>query len=159
MDDNGVPEETAAKPEYLTGMKVFLVILGIVLLLPGACGGLFMGGMMAQWVEGGGDFNDPYAPLVVVVASVSFLGSMFLFGLLLRVSRWPLAPKFSLAAAIASAVCLMVTLLTLVDDFDSSQPDEQAILWTILILGFLLSVVAPIQFWASRRRIEDAEQS
>jgi hypothetical protein len=148
FDPNAVPEEKRGN----AGVAL-RVLLGVVFLLPGACGGLFYAAALLEWISGGFRFRGPdnFTGAFVIIAAPSILLSTILIGFLLRYAAWRRAPQASLALAIIAAVVILMSLLMLYDEMGINAPDD--IIITILVIAGAIgvSVVPPFLHWQSKR--------
>ncbi|MGR6468144.1 hypothetical protein [Rhizobium sp. PAMB 3182] len=148
FDPNGVPEEKRGN----AGVTL-RVLLGVLFLLPGACGGLFYVAALFEWISGGFRFRGPhnFTGVFVIVAAPSILLSTVLIGLLLRYASWRRAPQASLALAIISSLVILFSVLMLYDEMGIDAPDD--IIITILVTAGAIgvSVVPPFLHWRGTR--------
>jgi hypothetical protein len=147
FDPNAVPEEKRGN----AGVAL-RVLLGVLFLLPGACGGLFYVAALFEWISGGFRFRGPdnFTGAFVIIAAPSILLSTILIGLLLRYATWRRAPQASLALSIISAVVILMSVLMLYDEMGINAPDD--IIVTVLVIAGAIgvSVVPPFLHWRSK---------
>jgi hypothetical protein len=147
FDPNGVQEEQRGN----AGVAL-RVLLGVLFLLPGACGGLFYVAALFEWVSGGFRFRGPdnFTGAFVIVAAPSILLSTILIGLVLRYASWRRAPQASLVLAIVSAVVILLSVLMLYDEMGINAPDDIIIAILVIAAAIGISVVPPFLHWRSK---------
>lgn len=139
-------------PPRSTAATVGMIILGVLFLLPGACGTLFFGGTLADWIANGftlrrGDID--LGPAVAGLSAVSLVSSIFLFSFVVRHMRWPGAPKLSLILAIIAALVSVLAGLVLFGRMVDGT--EMSILILMVLAGLLFGAGVPLQFWLKNR--------
>lgn len=134
------------------GLKATLIILGILFLLPGACGTLFFGAMLADWVANGfsisrGDLD--LGPGVAGIGATSLVGSVIVLGIILRYSRWSAAPTLSLVLAIIAAATSVLAVAMLADRTGSSE--DMTFLLASGLAGLVFGALPPYLFWSKNK--------
>jgi len=145
--------------ERSTAAKVLLIVLGIIFLLPGACGGVFFIGNMVDWLSNNFSFSSGemnLGSLVLAIASISLLGSILLIGLVLRFSRWQAAPTLSLVLAVLATIVVLLTHLMGATTINSGDSEELGILFLLSALGLGVVALPPFLFWRKARLANNA---
>jgi hypothetical protein len=107
MDDQSLPAPKPPNSAYVA----IRIILGIIFLLPGACGSLFFGAAVVEWVGNSFAFNsgaENFTPVAAFIGAGSIMLSVVLIGILLRFAVWRHAPMASLVMAIGSAILIVL---------------------------------------------------
>lgn len=150
------------RPRTRSGIVIALqIVLGILFLLPGACGGLFyfsaLVQLVARWLRSG---DASYADGFLLLATPSMLLSIILLGILMRLISWTEAPTVSLALSITATIVVVSAsvMLVLGPELTSGLfgPDflfENAYPRFALaaVVAWLVAAVPPFQHWSSRR--------
>ncbi|MGL4490780.1 MAG: hypothetical protein ACRCU5_15180 [Rhizobiaceae bacterium] len=119
-------------------MRVFLIIIGIALLLPGMCGLVYVGAMLQYYFE----FNrhDQY-DLLVYLASVPgiHLGCLGLW-ILLKDSKNNFARGLTMFAGVLGTLASLLFIWRIYDEV-SPGPEFVSDFYDLIGFGFLASVV------------------
>ena len=138
-----------------TGAKVLLIILGILFLLPGACGGLFFGAMLADWLGNAftfrsGDLN--LGPGITGMGAASLIGSIFLLGVLFRLSKWSHGPAVSLWLAILAVAIVLVNYLMLAPTISEGDTEGTFYLFAASLAALALVALPAFLLWRGNRK-------
>jgi len=136
-----------------TGTKIGVAALAIIFLLPGACGGLFFGAALVEWLNNGFGFRngpDNYIAAVVVVAAPSLLLSVILLGVLLRYLHWSAARRASLALGIVATFTVLFSFAMLIGISDFRKAEDKVVLIVVCLAGFAVAALPPFIFWRRR---------
>jgi hypothetical protein len=149
----------AAPRSFGTGAKFALIVLGIILLLPGACGMAFFTGMFVEWLSDGfrfasGDLN--LGPAVVIISSASLIGSILLLTILIFATRWPTGRKLCLPLAIIAAIVVVVGYAMMIGTIDDSNSEELFMLHLACVGGLVFGFLPPFLVWRRSRLTTEA---
>lgn len=135
-----------------TWVKVLLVVLAVVFLAPGACGGVFYGAALWEWVANGFDFNtgrDNYTGVIAIFAVPCILASIFALGLLMRFVRIKAAPTISLGLAILAVVVVLLSYFVFRSVFAPMDVEDDIILFIVAVAALLVVGLPSLQHWWS----------
>ncbi len=93
-----------------------LIIAGIIVLLPGACGSIFLGEYLYYWISNAFDLqlsHYSFSRDVIRISLASLFGSIILLGLMMRHSRWQKAPAVSLGLSILAGILVLIGFATM----------------------------------------------
>ncbi len=142
------------KPPHGTFAKVILILLGIIFLLPGACGSVFYGITLYFWLEsavrplsGGASYDS----MIITISAFSLLLSILLLGILMRFSRWRAAPVISLWLSILAVFVVITSHVMIYPMFESQFSLSTSYLFAAAFLALLVCAVPPYLHWRSNR--------
>ena len=142
------------RPPHGTFAKVILILLGIIFLLPGACGSVFYGITLYLWLEnvarppsGGANYDS----VIVTISTFSLLLSILLLGIVMRLSRWRAAPVISLWLAILAVFVVITCHVMIYPMFESQFSASTSYLFAAAFLALLVCAVPPYLHWRSNR--------
>ncbi|MFZ2100886.1 MAG: hypothetical protein WAU86_10015 [Oricola sp.] len=133
-----------------TGTKIGLAILGILFLAPGACGGLFFGAALAEWLGNGFSFGggpENYTGAFVIFAAPGILLSVLLLGILLRYLKWDAAPKASLVLAVVATGTAILSFAILFGGGNTVTVEDKILLFVACLAGFATAALPPFFHW------------
>ncbi len=142
-------------------MKLLIILTGVAFLLPGACGGLFYGAALWEWVSSGFRFktgHDNYTVIIPVFAVPSILGSIVALGLLMRVVKIKSAPTVSLFLAGIATATILLSYFVFRSAFSPMDMEDDVILIILALVAFGFVVLPPLQHWRSERMKTTLEQ-
>ncbi len=158
-DDQSVAGPTPApRPVWV---KAVLIILGILFLLPGACGSLFYGAALWEWVSGGFDFktgHENYTGVIPVFAVPSILASIFAIGLLMRFVQVKSAPTISLWLAILAAAIIFLSYFVFRSAFSPMDMEDNIVLFLVAIAALVVVALPSFQHWRSKQMNASTEE-
>ncbi len=134
--------------------KALLIFLGILFLLPGACGGLFFGTSVAEWIDGGFALKGEtggYMAMFLFFATPSVLASIALLGLLMRISKRSWTPKVSLALAILATITVALSYLMLRSAFAQEGASTDLVLSGLAAVALALAALPQYMHWRKSR--------
>jgi hypothetical protein len=134
---------------------VIRIILGIIFLLPGACGTVFFGASFFEWLSKGFAFSGPdrgYASIFIILPVISILVSIVLIGILLRFARWKSAPSASLALAIISGITIVVGHQMMVSTFNEGDTESRIGMIVVSLLYLAVATLPPFLHWWKARQ-------
>ena len=139
------------RPRKRSGIVVALqIVLGILFLLPGACGGLYYFVGVSAWIDMGFQFpSGDFSGLFVVFGALSALLSIVALGVLMRFVRWSWAPQASLVLSLIAAA--VVAGYVVMFGIEPATGLEHLAFAAIVIIALLIAAVPPFQHWWSRR--------
>jgi hypothetical protein len=133
------------------GYVALRIVLGIIFLLPGACGGLFYGAALIEWVGSGALFGsgpDNYSGAILIIAVPSILLSIVLVGILLRYARFQSAPTVSLVLSVLTVFLAVTFYLMMHAELRADVPDGTMLL-AISMIAFAIAGLPPFLHWRS----------
>ena len=131
---------------------VIRIILGVLFLLPGACGGVFLGGTFVEWAEN--NFHNrswSFAALFIIPSAGSILLSVLLVGILLRFARWKNAPIASLVLSIVSVLIILLAHRMMLDTFVEGDTESAGLMLIVSVACFAAASVPPFLHWWNAR--------
>ncbi len=147
-------DEEVAK-DRSTGAKVLLISLGILFLLPGACGGLFFGAMLADWLGNAFTFRSGglnLGPGITGMSAVSLMASIFLLGVLFRRSKWSHGPAVSLWLAILAVLVVFAAYVMLAPTILEEDTESRFYLLAASLAGLGLVALPAYLYWRGNRK-------
>jgi hypothetical protein len=141
------------------GYVVLRIVLGIIFLLPGACGGLFYGVTLAEWANSGflfGRGQDNYSSAILIIAIPSILLSIVLVGILLRYARIQSAPTISLVLSLLTAFLAVSSYLMMHAELSVGVPEE-TMLVAAFVAGFAIAGLPPFLHWRSHVKTRNGD--
>lgn len=135
-------------------VSVILVILGILFVLPGACGSYFVVMIAEETLNGAkpvGSDGAGYGLLIGSVASGSVLLTFILLGVLMRASSRAWSPTGSLVIAVAAAAFAIANHFVFLA-IAAPISDAKVYVFAFTALAFGLGVLPPIFHWRSNRQ-------
>ena len=136
---------------------VIRIILGIVFLVPGACGGLFLGATSVEWLNAlstARRTSDPYAILIIVPAITAICVSVILLGILLRYARWKNAKTASLVLAIFSALSIALAYQLAIDTTSGGDSEFEIIALLTALAALVIVSLPPLLHWWQKPRAD-----
>jgi hypothetical protein len=133
------------------GYVALRIVLGIIFLLPGACGGLFYGAALVERVGSGALFGsgpDNYSGAILIIAVPSILLSIVLVGILLRYARFQSAPTVSLVLSLLTVFLAVSSYLMVRAEFSAGVPEE-TVLVAVFVAGSAIAGLPPFLHWRS----------
>ncbi len=134
--------------------KALLIFLGILFLLPGACGGLFFGTALTEWASANFKLKGEtgaYLAMFLFFAVPSILASIGLLGLLMRISSRNWAPKVSLVLAILATITVALSYLMLRSAFAQEGASTDLVLSGLAAVALALAALPQYLHWRKSR--------
>ncbi len=134
-------------------MKIALLIIGLLLLLPGLCGGFFLTLSLPDvWKYVSTGHGDPYGIIVVALSAIGLLAGCLGLYAIVRSDRFskPTSRNVLSAGLIISLITIAITTAYF---FRSTRPDE-IVEWFILLLTLIIALaVVPLPLYWHWRKI------
>jgi hypothetical protein len=141
------------RKESLFTLKIALLIIGLLLLLPGICGGFFLTFSLPDiWKFVSTGHGDPYGVIVVALSASGLLAGCLGLYAIARSERFskPLSRNLLSAGLIISLATIAVTTAYF---FRSTRPGEFVEWFTLLFMLIVALAVVPLPLYWHWRKI------
>jgi hypothetical protein len=141
------------QPQPNQAMVALRILLALIFLLPGLCGGFFYLASLADWVSRGFSYSghENYSGAFLIVAVPSIWLSILLLGILLRFATWKAAPKASLILSIIAVAVTAVAGLALLPELGIGNVGDVLMFLLFSLVGLGLAAVPPFLHWQANR--------